>query len=162
CFGLWLLVERDGGSLFRRVRSATIFGGGFAAGISPFTLRNWMVSRKFVLLIASFVMLSYFLYPPEAKIPSLMVSGRAPTLAESLRQFADCWRQFPMRTLWTEIRKALFTLGLTQVGPAGLSVTPLFIVFPILFALALWSGRVPRSLRNAILVFGASHLIALV
>jgi hypothetical protein len=38
---------------------------------------------------------------------------------------------------------------------------PVFLVLPVLFALSLWSGRIPRPLRNAILVFGASHLIAL-
>jgi hypothetical protein len=169
CFGLWLLIERGGGSLPRRIGSAAAFGFGFAAGVSPFTIRNWIVSRKFVLLIASFIMLSYFLYPPELGAPNLSVNspegkGVAPSLTQSIYQFIDCWRQFPGRTLWTEMRKVLFTFGFTSFGPAGGpgGISYLFIGFPILFGIALWSGRIPRQLRNALLVFGASHLIALV
>lgn len=169
CFGIWLLFAPDGSGFWNRIRRGSAFGFGFAVGVSPFTLRNWIVSRKFVLLIASFVMLSYFLYPPEAKLPQFAIdvpgsaTGRPPNLVESLHQFVDCWRQFPMRTLWTEIRKILFTMGLTEFGPAGMRwVSYLFVIFPILFVLALRSGRIPRHLRNAILIFGASHVIALV
>ncbi len=168
CFGLWLLLDGEAGaSLRERIRAAGAFAGGFLAGVAPFTLRNWIVSKRFVLLVASYAMIPYFLYPPEGTTPPLLIPtadgyGRPPNLVESLQQILAVWRASPQQTAWTEVRKVLFTFGLTRFGPPAAYVPFGLLLCPLLFAAALWSGRMPRHVRNVVLVFGVSHLAALV
>jgi hypothetical protein len=166
-FGLWLLLDRGVGTLWARIRASCAFAGGFAAGVAPFTLRNWIVSKRFVLLVASYAMIPFFLYPPGASMPQLLIDtpdgyGRPPNLIESVHQILDVWRTSPLRTAWTEVRKVLFTVGLTGFGPSGIEVPFGLLLFPLLFGFALWSGRMPRDVRNVVIVFGLSHIAALV
>jgi hypothetical protein len=162
-FGLWLLFDRDLGNFFARIRAGFSFGLGFAIGVSPFTIRNWIVARKFVLLVSSFIMLPFFLTPPEKEATDILWEGRLPSFFESLRLSARIISRHPLDVLWLEFRKVAFTFGFTQFGPAGgVGLPRSFIILTALVALALWSRRVPRPVAKVLIVFGLSHLAAVV
>jgi hypothetical protein len=162
CFMLALLFRSEIGSMTRRLRSGAIFGFGFGCGVMPFTIRNWIVSRKFVLLVESFVMLPIFLYAPEETATGFMIGGRPPGLTQSLAQFFHVWATRPVDTAWVELRKLLFTFGLTWFGPSGSHWTKYLWIYPLLFILALALRRVPRHLRDAMIIFAVSHIVAMV
>jgi 4-amino-4-deoxy-L-arabinose transferase-like glycosyltransferase len=159
--GLGILLEKRLGSFFRRVWLASSYSVGFFAGVSPFTARNWIVTGKFVLLVASFVMLPHFLYAPEESVPSFNINGSPPNLQQSVRQFLDIVAERPLQSVWIETRKIAFTLGITALGPAEGTFPSYFFLFTILFGVALWTGRMPWAIRNTLLVFTISHLVAI-
>lgn len=161
CFGAALIFRRELGSFAQRVWKAVQFGTGFACGVSPFTIRNWIVSRKFILLTSAFITIPYFLFAPGERIPNLSVHGRMPGFMDSMRQAIAIWLARPGHTTWVEMRKVLFTLGLTWYGPQPNYSWYLWI-YPVLFAIAVWFRRVPRYLRDAVLIFAISHFIAMV
>lgn len=158
-----IMLYRDFGSFMKRVAGAFAFVLGFAVGVAPFTWRNWVVSKRFVLLVASFIMLPYFMYPPEQPVPSLLVDGNAPTGSQAIMQAIDTFTAAPLSVIWVETRKVLFTFGVLALGPASLTGLPwYFPIFPILFFVALYTGRIDRPVRAALLIFCTSHLIAMV
>ena len=158
-----VLLYRDFGSFLKRVGGSLAFTFGFFAGVAPFTLRNWIVSKRFVLLVASFIMLPYFMYGPEETRPSFLIDGNVPTGTQAIMQAWDTFAARPLQVTWVEIRKVLFTFGITAVGPAGIDWWPwIFPIFPILFGVALYTRRVDRPVKAALLIFCASHLIAMV
>jgi hypothetical protein len=148
----------------RRRTAAGAFSAGFAAGLAPFTLRNWIVAHKFVVLISSYGMLPLFLYPPgelkPAQLQFLIEHSR--TFGGALHAAVDVFTHAPARTLWLEVRKALFTVGVTPLGSPGVEEPLLLIVIPIAFALAVGARRVPRALLIAITTFVLSHLAAMI
>lgn len=160
--GLAIIAAGSLGPIRSRLRSAVSFVLGFFAGVSPFTIRNFLVSGKFVLLVASFVMLPFFLYPPERLPPDLLVDGAPPGLTASLRQVAEIVQERPLEVAWLEIRKLAFTLGITQLGPARSAAPRYFVITTLLFVWALWTRRIPWALQYAIVTFALSHLAAVV
>jgi len=160
-FCIAMLFRRDAGAVPQRFRKAVQFATGFMFGVAPFTIRNWIVSRKFVLLVSSFIMLPYFLFPPEQPVPALTINGARPNLMQSIGQFIHIWLTDPGQTAWVELRKLIFTFGFTSVGPSQ-NWTKFLWIYPILFVSALWLRRVPRILRDAIVIFAASHIIAMI
>ncbi len=159
---LALLLERRLGSLMQRARLIVSYVAGFLAGVSPFTLRNWIVTRTFVLLVSSFVMLPYFLYAPGEPVPNLFIKDRPPGLGQSLMQFVEIVEARPLKVVSVELRKIAFTLGLTSFGPAGNPSPRSLFVIPLAFGVALWTRRIPWQVRNALLTFLVSHLAAVV
>jgi len=157
-----ILLYRDFGSIRQRVVRVFQYAGGFLAGVSPFTIRNWIVAHKFVLLVASFVMLPYFMYPPGADVPSFIIGDAPPMFGQALGQAWQVFSAEPGRVLRLEVEKVLFTLGFTTFfDPAG-EYPRYFVYFPLLFALALFARRIDRPMRFALLTFAASHLAAMV
>lgn len=159
---LAVLLYRDFGPLLKRLGSSMTFVLGFVAGVAPFTIRNWIVSKRFVLLVASFIMLPYFMYPPGQRPPSFLVQGHIPTGMQAIGQAWDTFAERPLQVTWLEIRKVLFTFGITAVGPPVDGLPWHLPIFPILFGLSLWTRRIPRPVAAALLTFAASHLLAMV
>jgi hypothetical protein len=163
---LALLLLREFGSLRRRIVGGTAFVAGFFAGIAPFTIRNWIVSHKFILLVSTIVEIPHFLFIGGEEAPvapaSLRTStGEFVTLGDSLRSFARVYMSAPLHFTWMELRKVLFTLGYS-VGPHDVHVPTYLFLFPLAFAAALWLRRVPRPMAAALLAFCASHMMAMV
>jgi hypothetical protein len=143
-----------------RIASAALYGAGFAAGIAPFTIRNWIVGHKLVLLVESYIMLPWFLYSPTDARPSWLANS-SPTFTAALRAAAKVFASDPLHFTWVEIQKVLFTFGLQHFDPAN--VVPRHLIFlPILFALAVWTGRIPRWTKIVIIFICLSHLAAMV
>ena len=163
---LALLLLREFGSLRRRILGGTVFVAGFFAGLAPFTIRNWIVSHKFVLLVSTIVEIPHFLFiggEPAPVAPGSLVygNGELVSLSDSLRLFARLYMSAPLHFTWMELRKVLFTLGYS-VGPHDIHMPMYLFLFPLLFALALWLRRVPRPMAAALLAFCASHMMAMV
>jgi hypothetical protein len=148
------MILRAKENLAPRIRSAALFTAGFAAGVFPFTLRNWLVAKKFVLLV-NYVALPYFLYAPEEAKP-----GLAPSMTQSLLECVRIIASRPVAVVILELRKLLYTLGVMQVGPPGSSPQADFLVLTLLFGLAILFKRIPKNLRFVFLVFAASHVLA--
>lgn len=161
--GLLYLLYSDFGSFARRLRAGIVFGAGFAIGLAPFTLRNWIVSKKFVLLVASIVEMPWFLFQPGDKVPPLDYNGHMPNFVESLYVFARVYRSNPLHYTGSEVRKVLFTLGFVDVGPNALPVqTKLLVLLTLAFLIAVRVRRIDRRVLAALLAFCASHMLAMV
>jgi len=163
---LALLLLREFGSLRRRILGGTVFVVGFFAGLAPFTIRNWIVSHKFVLLVSTIAEIPYFLFVPgeSSQVPPqslVFANGELVTLTDSLRIFARLYLSAPLHFTWIEFRKVIFTLGY-GFGPPGVRVPMYLFLFPVAFAIALWLRRVPRPIAAALLAFCASHMMAMV
>jgi hypothetical protein len=146
-------------SYVRRGVAAAVFAFGFAAGVAPFTIRNWVVAKQLVLLVTSGnVMLPLFLYPPEP------VAGiaHAGSTGDAIRMALMILRRYPVHTVLIELRKVLFTLGLMFVANYEYSFPLLLIFVPIAFAVAVKARRIPRPALVAICSFALSHLAAMV
>ncbi len=149
-------------TFIRRGLAAGVFLLGFAAGLAPFTIRNWLVAKKLVLLVASGnIMLPMFLYPPDLS-PGEMIDRGATTTAGSLRVALQILQQHPVHTIAVELQKVLFTLGFTWVGPDNFAYPRLLILLPIVFGVAVWARCIPRPALIAISSFTLSHLVAMV
>jgi len=148
------------GNIIRRGVAVTAYGAGFAAMLSPFTIRNWVVAHKLVPLMSSYVMLPYFLYGPGQTPDRPIGDGTVPG---SIRAFFDILTYAPVRSLWLELRKVIFTLGYTPAFSGyRVDLSLLLILIPIaFFAAAKWK-RIPRPMLIAILAFATSHLTAMV
>jgi len=157
-----ILLYREFGSIVRRVVRVFAFAGGFFTGVAPFTIRNWIVSHKFVLLVSSFIMLPYFLFAPGETIPGFSVDGRPPMFLDSVRMAWGVFVDDPGRVVWVEIRKVLFTFGFTQTFDQGVGYPRYFVILPLLFGLALFARRIDRPMKFALLTFASSHLLAMV
>jgi len=157
---LAVMLYRDFGSVPRRMRGSAAFVAGFAVALAPFTIRNWIVSRHFVLLVSSIVQMPVFLYDRLEDAP-LYMNGHALTFVESLHLMVTKFSSEPLHVTWLEMRKLLFTLGFMQAGPDH-GMPKFLFVLPILFALALWRRRVPKPMAATLLAFCGSHLLAMV
>jgi hypothetical protein len=144
-----------------RALAAGVFAVGFAAGLAPFTIRNWLVAKKFVLLVMSGnIMLPLCLYPPD--ISREMINRGSTTIEGSIRLALLIVRQHPVYTIGVELRKVLFTAGFTWVGPDVFAYPRLLILTPIIFGVAVWARCIPRPALIAISSFALSHLAAMV
>jgi hypothetical protein len=159
-FGLCLLFFWTNGKFLSRLGAAALFVLGFATGLAPFTIRNWIVSNRFVPLISSYIMLPIFLFLPGERFPSDL-AGRAATASGAIEAFIEIFASDPGHYLWIETRKILYTLGFPRVGPPGISPPGYFLLFPLIFAIAVWAKRIPRSLNLVVLAFLLSHLTAM-
>lgn len=158
---LLLLLYRDFGRLTRRFEAVAVFIAGFAVAVSPFTLRNWLVSGHFHLLVTNYVTLPIYLFGPGDVVPDLRIHGELPGLVASVGQFFRIFASRPLHFAQIEMQKVLFTLGLTAFGPPG-SIPRLLYLDSLLFGLALWSGYIDKAVAAVILTFCASHMAAMV
>ena len=147
-----------GTSWLQRARTVSLFLVGFAGGLAPFALRNWIVARKVVLLVNSWIQIPYFLYPWGQKNPVNHVAG----LPDALATAVEIVRTQPAMVAEIEARKAVFTLGFTQAGPAGVGAHWDLVILFVLFVAALALRKVPRPLAIALGAFAVSHLLAMV
>jgi 4-amino-4-deoxy-L-arabinose transferase-like glycosyltransferase len=162
-FAVAVLMSKEIGSLAARVKAIVATIAGFAAAVSPFTVRNRIVTGRWVMLVGGYMSITAFLYPPEGNVRQipLLVDGHMPTILQTLGQIKLVIMDDPARAAWVEMRKILFTLGWTSYGPAGLDA-PFFGLYPILFAAALFARRIPRATAYVLLAFLASHLASMV
>lgn len=140
-----------------RLRLAILVLLGFGLGLSPFALRNYLMSGQLVLLVNSWIQLPYFLTPPERPNPV----GGVPTFTQAVAWAGSIVRADPVGAARIEARKLLFTLGATEFGPAGVGKHPEFLLITVLGALALVLRRGPPVVRSAVLVYAVSHTVAM-
>ncbi|HEX2833315.1 MAG TPA: glycosyltransferase family 39 protein [Thermoanaerobaculia bacterium] len=162
-FALVIAFDKEGGTLATRIKSIASLLGGFALAVSPFTIRNRIVSGRWVMLVGGYMSITAFLYPPEETrhIP-LLVDGRMPTMSQTLQQVVTVFRAHPGDVLWVEVRKVLFTLGWPWFGPQNEILVPFLGFLPLLFVLALLMKRIPRPLAFVLSAFLLSHLASMV
>jgi len=153
---LWLATRAAPASV-RLGRIAWLLAGVFV-GVAPFTLRNLVVSGQFVVVVNSWIQIPYFLVPPEVTNRP----GGIPTLREALAMAGEIIARDPLGALWVEVRKILFTLGYTEVGPPGMRPGNSLVVLPPLFLLALWLNRIPFPVAFVLVTFAVSHIAAMV
>lgn len=150
----------------RRARVLVAAGilAGFVAGLAPFTVRNYVMAGRAVVLVSSWIQLPYFLIPPEVTPnPVLAMFSRTPTLGESLGAVAQIVARDPVGVLGLELRKLAFTFGVTHWGmPGGSQLHPEFLVLSVLFAAVLILRRLPADLLMVVGVFAFSHVMAMV
>jgi hypothetical protein len=162
---LAIVLQKRIGPLVMRVKSCVAYVLGFGAGVAPFTWRNWIVTGKFVLLVSSFMMLPMFVYAPEEPMPAsaqVDAQGKHLTATGSVKRFVEIVAERPLQVAWVELRKIGFTLGLTFLGPKDGSFPWVFALFPLAFAFAVKTKRIPWAVQTVILAFAASHLTAVV
>jgi Dolichyl-phosphate-mannose-protein mannosyltransferase len=155
---LAVLLYREMGPVLRRMRGALTFAAGFFIGLAPFTIRNWMVAHKFVLLVDSIVEMPWFLTLPGHP-RYLEVNGHMPSFGESLVLLVKVIASAPLAVVELEMKKVLFTLGFMRFTPTPVAPSLLFI-FTFTFAAALLLRRVPKPVAAALLAFCGSHLLA--
>jgi hypothetical protein len=153
--GLWCAPNT---STRARIQASGWLIVGVFLGLSPFTLRNLIASGRFVVLVNSWIQIPYFLIPPEVTEKP----GGIPGFGEALRMARDIFVQYPARTLWVEVRKLLFTFGLTGFGPPGERTMPVLVTLTILFAVASLYRRIPKVILVVLITFAVSHVIAMV
>lgn len=167
-FFLFVLAYRRLGGLRKRVVAAGVFVGGFFAGCSPFTIRNWIVSHRAVLLVASFVMLPYFLIAPGKPAPNYLLNpdGSDITASQAVLYFFKIWGEQPLSVVWVEVRKIMFTLGFgfaSFAPPIKWLPNPKWLfIYPIIFALAVWTRRMSAPVLFGIGAFLTSHMVAMI
>jgi hypothetical protein len=144
-----------------RVVRSSLFVMMYLAGLSPFVLRNYIMSKQVVVTVTLSHAITAALVPPEGGVEAIDVEGDPPRWRDALRAGAEMFQQHPGVLIWLELRKVLFTLGFTTMGPPGMrqEIFPLFLG---LFAVAAWRGQIPRHLLLAIGAFVLSHMIAMV
>lgn len=156
-----VLLYRDFGGIGRRLRGCAMVAAGFALGLAPFTIRNWVVAGQFVLLVSSVTQMPYFMYIENR--PSLLVNGTHATFVQSMQQMAAIFLDDPVYFIVHELRKVIFTLGFVNgVGPQGVTAPRYLAALPLLFGLALKLRRVPRPMAATLLAFCASHMTSMV
>jgi hypothetical protein len=158
--GIWpaaVLLLGAGAWRHRAIRVGA-FWAGCLIGLAPFAARNWIMARRAVLLVDSWIQIPYFLYPRNEPKPAMTVR----TLGEGLEL---AW-QFTLARPWTvveiEARKIGFSLGLTELGPRHVGSHPLLLAGFLLFLAALWLRRLPPRLALVLGAFAVSHLAAMV
>ena len=139
-----------------------LLGVGFTLGVAPFTIRNYVVSGHFVMLVNSWVQLAVFLIPPGESYAHIY-HGQVVGLRETLGWVFDIVTQHPWRSLMLEIRKILFTFGFTALGHGpGTTSHPEFLVFSLAGLAALWRRRIDPPLLVVTGSFVVAHVLAMV
>ncbi|HEX7828411.1 MAG TPA: glycosyltransferase family 39 protein [Thermoanaerobaculia bacterium] len=158
---LVILWWKELGTFAQRLKALVAIFAGFGAAVSPFTVRNRIVSGRWVMLVGGYMSITQFLFPPGMKntIP-LQVDGKMPTIVQTMKQVMTVISTYPEMVLWVEIRKVLFTLG-WGFGPTGSDI-PFFGLYPLLFLAALFMKRIPRETAFVLVAFLLSHLASMV
>jgi hypothetical protein len=134
---------------------------GFAIGVLPFTVRNYVVSGRPVMLVESWLQIPYFLYPPGQPNPIGVLAAKPPSLTQSLGLALQRARSDPAGVALLELRKAGFTFGFSSFRALGTSMRPEFIFITLLVLLALWRRRVEPPWPPILLAFCLSHVGAM-
>ncbi|MDR7420167.1 MAG: glycosyltransferase family 39 protein [Armatimonadota bacterium] len=153
---IWLSLRAH--RVGRRAAWTAWLVAGVALGLAPFTLRNLVAAGQPVVLVNSWIQIPYFLVPPEVQDKP----GGQPGLGEALAMARDTFVAHPAGTLWVQIRKILFTLGVTAVGPRDMASSNGLGVLTVLFWASVWRGRICRPLLAVLATFAVSHLTAMV
>ena len=156
--GLFVVLGSNDRPIRWRVGAALTLVAGFLLGLLPFTIRNWLVSGKIVLLVNSWIQIPYFLYAPEEPNRATLVSG----LGEALQQAWRMATERPMHVLIIELRKLGFTFGWLRLGPPGEPATWDFVILSLLFVTALILRRIPHRVALVVSAFAASHVGSMV
>ncbi len=146
-----------------RIRIALLVLGGFAIGLAPFAVRNYIMAGKLEVLVSSWIQLPYFLVPPEiVPNPITHPPGSLMTLTQAVALVWQMVQADPVGVVTIELRKLAFTLGVTQLGmPGGVTAHYELITLSLLFAFTMWRRRLPRPLAFVIGTFAVSHGVAM-
>jgi hypothetical protein len=159
---LVILMMTTLGGFMARTKAILATIAGFVVAVSPFTIRNKIVSGRWVMLVGGYMSITSFLLPPEAKRHvGLLVNGKMPTMVQTLHQVLQLVMQEPAAILWTACRKVLFTFGWTTFGP-GTPSLPFLGIYPFLFLAALLLRRIPKTIALVLGAFLLSHLASMV
>jgi hypothetical protein len=148
----------------KRLLMAVLFVAGFLAAVAPFTLRNWMVSNQFVLLVTSHSGVAPFMFAPGEPVDLPTIEG-PPGPIHTIRTLWTIFARDPIHFGWIAVRKVLFTLGIRPAGPpdpSGVSIPNYFFVFTLIFAAALYFRRGSWAMRAVVSTFALSHVGAMV
>jgi hypothetical protein len=156
--GLFVILGSNDRPTRWRIGAALTLVGGFLVGLLPFTIRNWLVSGKVVLLVNSWIQIPYFLYAPEEPNRATLVAG----LGEALQQAWRMAAERPMHVLMIELRKLGFTFGWLRLGPPGEPATLDFVALSVLFVTALILRRIPRTVALVVSAFAVSHVASMI
>lgn len=160
-FAAALLVAQPRIGFGRRIVNAVQYLFGVGAGVSPFSLRNWLITGRYVMLVTAYSTIADFLFAPEEE-RHMPISHGPPSPLKTVRMVYEIVSTDPPHFLWVAMRKVLFVLGSPFVGPAGNQTPNYFFIFTILFLIALWLRRIPWALGVTIVTFALSHIAAVV
>jgi hypothetical protein len=156
CLMMWDRHRRP-----RALRLIVLLFVGFVVGVAPFTLRNYLVSGQFVMLMgAPGSGIPHFLVPSSAELSGRLTG--APSFSEILTVSAEIFVTHPWRSFTIEARKVLFTLGFTNLSPYEQALRPSFVVVTAMGFMALARGRVPSSVALVGVAFALSHGLSMI
>ncbi len=145
-----------------RLGSAAAVVAGYTVALAPVVLRNWIMAGQAVAVVSLSHAIPISLVPPEALTKEFQQDPRLFAWDTSLQLARDLILADPLGVAWLETRKALFTLGLTNLGPGQPALIPEFPLLTLLGVAALLSGRVPGRTAAVLVAFLVSHLAAVV
>lgn len=155
------LVAMRMGQAWSAVRSAAIVAASWLAVVAPFTLRNWIVSRKLV-LISDSLGAGFIVYtvPPPVD-PSVYLSGYSGGIVNSA---AVLWRIFwdqPAAFVSWQVEKLGFTLGMVHWFD-GYRPHPELIAITVLYLLMLVASPMLRSpMLWPVHAFVVAHVVSM-
>lgn len=160
-YSLVVLLAKGTAGTAKRLGSIAATAAGYAAALSPVVARNWIMAGQPVAMVTLSHAIPLSLIPPEAPGEAVVPPGVIPDWSTSLRLASAIILADPWGVAWLELRKILFTLGFTNLGPGN---DRLIWEFPLLFAAgvaALLARRLPKSTAAVVVAFVASHLAAI-
>jgi hypothetical protein len=113
----WLLRNRANRAATSRIRIVMVFVTAWMATVGIASLRNWLVSGRFVLLAESSLQVLFFLAPPGVNYADYMPNSR-PSVTETLVAAMKLFRDHPYDVLVVEARKLAFMVGFTNLMPS--------------------------------------------
>jgi 4-amino-4-deoxy-L-arabinose transferase-like glycosyltransferase len=116
-FMLWLLRNRAERAVPRRAAAGLAFATAWMAAVGLATLRNWLVSGRFVLLAESSLQILLFLAPAGVNAASYMPNAK-PSVPETVVAAFKLFRDHPYEVLIVEARKLAFMAGFTNLMPS--------------------------------------------
>lgn len=157
-----LAWKSAGPGVWHRALPIGALAAGYAAALAPVIARNWIVARQAVAMVTLSHAIPISLIPPEAQTPEFLKRAALWTWSASLQLAGQMIAADPWGVAWLEVRKVLFTLGVTSLGPTGSQMIwdlP-FVALAGIVAFAL--QRVPAATAAVLLTFLASHFAAIV
>jgi hypothetical protein len=122
------------------------------------TLRNWLVSGRFVLLAESSLQILFFLAPPDINYTEYM-RGPRPSVFETLLGAIKMFFDHPVGVILVEGRKLAFMVGFTNIMP-GFRLHPEFLALSTGY-LAWWRLMSEHAAKTAVVHFTLlGHVIA--
>jgi len=115
-----------------RQTEMAVFVASWMAMVGLATLRNWLVSGRFVLLAESSLQIIYCLTPEGVNYKDYMPNLR-PSVLESVGGALKMFRDHPAGVLLVEARKLAFSFGFTNVTP-GVRLHPEFVALTVGYA----------------------------
>lgn len=151
-----------GPGLWRRAAPVAAVAAGYAVALAPVVLRNWIMARQAVAMVTLSHAIPVSLIPPEAQTPEFMKRAALWSWSASLQLAGSLIAADPWGIVWLELRKILFTLGITSLGPSGTAMIWELPLIALAGIAAFALRRVPFATTAVLLTFLVSHFAAIV